>query len=186
MKKLVSVLLLLFCGLSVWARGVWKLTYDQMVQLQLENNYETGFVLDEDLYDFVVSVWYRYFPEHARKYGVPFICGYKVTYSETSFNATAHNNAVWNDDFTFDIITIMATACDNGFTAKEYFKPVLAKKDYNNKYCIELVAHELCHMIVSLELPELLVDEHPGHSNPVFIREANRLMCDYNLDVGFY
>lgn len=183
MKKLVSVLLLLFCGLSVWARGVWKLTYDQMVQLQLENNYETGFVLDEDLYDFVVSVWYRYFPEHARKYGVPFICGYKVTYSDDFFNRTAQFRYVENDnDFDFCVISVMATVCDNGFIARDYIKPIMNKKDYNNKYCIELMAHELCHLVVELEMKE----EHPGHSNPVFVREANRLMCDYNLDVGFY
>lgn len=181
MKKLVSVLLLLFCGLSVWARGVWKLTYDQMVQLQLENNYETGFVLDEDLYDFVVSVWHRYFPEHARKYGVPFICGYKVTYSESDFNATAHYQEAGEGVSDFYIITVMATACDNGFTAKEYFKPVLNKKDYNNKYCIELMAHELCHLLVSLETP----DERLSHYNTVFVREANRLLCDYNLDVHY-
>jgi hypothetical protein len=139
------------------------------------------------LYDFVVSVWYRYFPEHARKYGVPFICGYKVTYYEGYLDATAVNKTMRDDNgFAFDIISVMATACDGGFIARDYFKPVLAKKDYNNKYCIELVAHELCHMVVALEMPEDWVKEHPGHTNTVFIREANRIMCDYNLDVGFY
>ena len=186
MKKFVSIILSLLMTGAVFAKGSWKYNYDEMLKWK-DILYESYYAVpDKDLYDYTIYVWKKYFPDYYEEYGIPFIACYDA--SEQDFaEGTAYHNPVRDlGKYLFSIICIIDKTHEDGFNAATTIRKVIEEKDYDNEYANELIAHELCHMIVSMEWTAEQERLHPSHYNSVFLREANRIQMDYGLDVHVY
>ena len=187
MKKFVLVVLAVFMTCALFAEGKWKYDYDRMIDLK-EMSYESYYAVpDKDLYDYTVRVWKKYFPDYYKEYGIPFIACYDA--SEQDFaEGTAYHNPVRDaiGRYQLSIICIIDKTHEGGFNAATTIRKVVEEKDYDNEYACGLIAHELCHMIVSMEWTAEQERLHPSHYNSIFLREANRIQMDYGLDVYVY
>jgi hypothetical protein len=141
----------------------------------------------EYLYHYVVHVWHKYFPSYHYKYGIPFIACYDASIQDFE-NGTAYHNPVRDRDgsYLFSIISIIDKTHKKGFNAAEAVRKAVYEEDWDNQYANELIAHELCHVIMSMEMTEEEEELFSDHYNSVFLREANRLLLDYDLDVHVY
>lgn len=187
MKKFVSIIFALFLTFSLFSEKSWKYDYDSMVLLKSSMRESVEAVPDKDLYKYVVHVWHKYFPEYHYKYGIPFIACYDSSIQDYE-NGTAYHNPVRDVDgsYLFSIICIINKTHKKGFNAATAIRKAINEEDLDNQYANELIAHELCHLIVSMEWTAEQEDLHPAHYNSVFLREANRLLLDYDLDVHVY
>ena len=186
MKKivLIFVTLALLTG-SIWGKN-YRFTYDEMLEMK-EDWYECYFAVpDEQLYDFAVYVWRTYFHEYYRKVGIPFIACYDNSIMEFSEGTAYHRAVRLNGEYYFSIICVMDKDFEDNFNPCTYFEKIFSEKRYTDEYCISLIAHELCHIIVAMEWSESQVKQHPDHYNSIFLREYNRLLDDYGLDVYIY
>lgn len=186
MKKFVLIVLTLFLTFSVFAKD-WKYSYDSMITLQQSMGKSVEAVPDEYLYHYVVHVWHKYFPSYHYKYGIPFIACYDASIQDFE-NGTAYHNPVRDRDgsYLFSIISIIDKTHKKGFNAAEAVRKAVYEEDWDNQYANELIAHELCHVIMSMEMTEEEEELFSDHYNSVFLREANRLLLDYDLDVHVY
>ena len=186
MKKLfLTIITLVLLTVSIWGKD-YKYTYDEMVEMK-KDWYECFFAVpDEQLYDFAVYVWRTYFHEYYRKVGIPFIVCYDSSEQSFSEGTAYHKSVRLNGEYYFSIIAIVDKTHEDGFNASDKFEKILGEKNYTDEYCISLIAHELCHVIVALEWTKEQIKEHPSHYNSIFLREANRLLDEYDLDVHVY
>ena len=186
MKRFVLIVLTLFMVSSVFCKD-WKYSYDEMVKMKWAS-YESYFAVpDKDLYDLTVYVWKKYFAKYYDAYGIPFIACYDNSIQDFE-NSTAYHNPVRDESgrYEFSIIAIVDKTHKNGFNACTAIEKVIEEKDWDNQYANELIAHELCHLIVSRQMTALEEKIFSDHYNSVFLREANRLLLDYDLDVHVY
>lgn len=186
MKRFVSVILAVFMTCALFAEAKWKYSYDKMVELK-DTLYESYYAVpDKALYDYTVYVWKKYFTDYYNKYGIPFIACYDASIQDFE-EGTAYHNPVrdWGE-YLFSIICIIDKTHEDGFNAATTIKKVIEEQDWDNQYANELISHELCHLIVSMEWTAEQEKLFPSHYNSVFLREANRLQMDYDLDVHVY
>ena len=186
MKKFILVILTVFMVSGAFCTD-WKYSYDRMIEMK-EISYESYFAVpNKDLYDLTVYVWKKYFAKYYNVYGIPFIACYDNSIQDFE-NATAYHNPVRDalGRYQFSIICIIDKTHKKGFNAATVIEKAINEEDWDNQYANELIAHELCHLIVSMEWTAEQEELFSAHYNSVFLREANRLLLDYDLDVHVY
>jgi hypothetical protein len=187
MKRLITFLLLIFLGLGFSWGKEYRYSYDNMLEVKETRKVCRYAVPDEKLYDFTVYVWKNYFTDFYNKYGIPFIACYDD--SEQRFEeGTAYHKAVYSSDDTYDfsIISVVDKTHTDRFNASDYFHEILDDNKYEDEYCLTIICHELCHLVEALEWPKSKIKMYPSHYNSVFLREANRILDEYDLDVEPY
>lgn len=186
MKRLITFLLFVFlCTGFSWGKD-YKFSYNEMLEMK-KDWYECYYAVpDEKLYDFTVYVWKNYFTDFYNQYGIPFITCYDD--SEQKFEeGTAYHKAVrLNGEYYFSIISVVDKTHKDGFNASDYFHTILDDNNYEDEYCLTIICHELCHLVEALEWPKSKIKMYPSHYNSVFLREANRILDEYDLDVEPY
>lgn len=179
MKKLVSVIFAMFFTVCIFAEK-WPLSYDEMLeevkQMGIPYNEITlqyeDCDFDPDLQNFMVGVWYTYFPHFAYRYGVPFIAYY--TDVPNKEGEIGHFSA-YNDGGYFSIGFINLPYCMwADFTRKHL--------TVTNKDTMDLICHELTHAAEMLNGEKEYIRDHNGST---WNREFARLIVDYGIDIDY-
>ena len=185
MKRFVCVIVALLITVSAFAQK-WPMSYDQILDDMKANGVPYGLEFipyesvdfDEDLQNFVVGVWYKYFPDYANKYGVPFVCGYvRNDPLNKKHNATCNKRSDFWKVYYSDILVFDSGENHNWAT---YISNHLSIKD---KYTVELICHELAHVVEVLRGEDKSRD-YKIHNNLTWNREVKRFMDDYGLDIS--
>lgn len=181
MKRFVSVVLVLFVlltGLFAQNNGQWKHTYSKILTMTSFHDEFSTFDFNDELYAFTVSLWYKCFPEVAVKYGIPFVCAYD--WNRTSEMQTGSTWLVRDGmDVDYCVISINDNHIDRCNAATDV-KTYLHNKQYDNSFMVKLIVHELCHVSCFLQQKG---DESMEHSGSMWIKESNRILLEYGIDV---